>query len=304
MTAYRPKKERHIQEGNVAVTVVLYVLAVLAALICIYPMYYVLCMSLSSPAAVSGFKVYGYPIGLQFNAYNVIVRKSAMWQAYGMTIFYVVVSTAITLLTCILAAYPLTSPNLIGKKYLTIFLLVPMYFSGGLIPTFMIMKTFGLYNNVWAMIVPNAFSIWYIILTRTYFHSIPETMREAAKIDGASSYQILFHIYLPLAKPILAVIAIYTIVKVWNGWFTAQVYLRDLDLQPLQLYLRRVLVSVTQKLTQPSTKEEMEMIAKTRLANLSLQYAMIIFTTLPVIFTYPFFQKYFVKGVMVGSLKG
>ena len=179
-----------------------------------------------------------------------------------------------------------------------------MYFSGGLIPSFMVMKMFGLYNNVWAMIIPHSYSIWYIILTRTYFLSIPETMREAAKIDGASCYQILFKIYLPLAKPILAVVAIYTIVMVWNGWFTAMVYLKDLKLQPLQLYLRRVLVAMTQKLDKPGTKQEMELLAKTRLANLSLQYAMIIFTTLPVIFTYPFFQKYFVKGVMLGSLKG
>lgn len=302
--AVKIKQKGHISEGNPVWTVVLYILAILAALICIYPMYYVLCMSVSSPAAVSGLKVYFYPIGLQFNGYKVIVAKPEMWRAYGMTIFYVVVSTVCMLLTCVLAAFPLASPNLIGKKVATMFLLIPMYFSGGLIPSFMVMKMFGLYNNVWAMIIPHSYSIWYIILTRTYFLSIPETLREAAKIDGANCYQILFKIYLPLAKPILAVVAIYTIVMVWNGWFTAQIYLKDVDLQPLQLYLRRVLVAVTQRLDKPGTKEEMELLAKTRLANLSLQYAMIIFTTLPVIFTYPFFQKYFVKGVMLGSLKG
>lgn len=297
-------KRGHIRSGNPVATGIIYALAILAALICIYPMYYVLCMSLSSPAAVSGLRVYWYPVGWQVDAYKVIISKVEMWRAYGMSIFYVVVATVIMVMTCILAAFPLTSPNLIGRKFMTVFLLIPMYFSGGLIPTFMVMKMFGLYNNVWAMIIPHAYSIWYIILTRTYFHSIPETMREAAKMDGANSYQILFKIYLPLAKPILAVIAIYTIVNVWNGWLTAQIYLRDTSLQPLQLYLRRVLVSVTQKLTQPATQQEMELLAKTRLANLSLQYAMIIFTTLPIIFTYPFFQKYFVKGVMLGSLKG
>ena len=163
------KHKGRIREGNPVWTVVLYILAILAALICIYPMYYVLCMSVSSPAAVSGLKVYFYPIGLQFNAYKVIIAKPEMWRAYGMTIFYVLVSTTFMLLTCVLAAFPLASPNLIGKRAATIFLLIPMYFSGGLIPSFMVMKMFGLYNNVWAMIIPHSYSIWYIILTRTYF---------------------------------------------------------------------------------------------------------------------------------------
>ena len=285
--------KNRIREGNPVATVIIYTLSILAAIICIYPMYYVLCMSLSSPGAVSGLKVFWYPIGWQVNAYKVIIAKSEMWHAYSMTIFYVVFSTGAMLLTCILAAFPLVSPNLIGKKFVTVFLLIPMYFSGGLIPSFMVMKMFGLYNNVWALIIPYSYSIWYIILTRTYFHSIPETLREAAKIDGASNYQTLFRIYIPLAKPILAVIAIYTIVMVWNGWFSAQIYLKDIGLQPLQLYLRRVLISVTTKLTQSTTQEEMEMLARTRLANLSLQYAMIVFTILPVIFYLPVFPEVF-----------
>lgn len=298
------RRKSHIQEGNPVATIIIYILSVLAAVICIYPMYYVFCMSISSPEAVAGLKVYWYPIGFQLNGYEVIMMKSEMWHAYAMTILYVLISTASMLLTCVLAAYPLTCQNLIGKKFITVFLLIPMYFSGGLIPTFMVMKMFGLYNNIWAMILPHSYSIWYIILTRTYFASIPEAMWEAAKIDGANNYKTLFKIYLPLAKPILAVVAIYTIVVVWNGWFTAQIYLKDISLQPLQLYLRRVLITSTQKLTSARTMQEAAALQKLRLKNMSLQYAMIIFTTLPVIFTYPFFQKYFVKGVMLGSLKG
>lgn len=298
------KKQKGIQEGNPIATVIIYILVILAAVICIYPMWYVFCMSISSPEAVAGEKVFWRPIGIQFNAYKIIAGKSEMWRSYGMTIFYVVTSTACMLLNCVLMAYPLSSPNLIGRKAMTIYIMIPMYFSGGLIPTFMIMKMLGLYNNIWVMILRHAISIWYIILTRTYFASIPETMREAARIDGANSFQTLSKIYLPLSKPILAVIAIYTVVGVWNGWFTANVYLKDKNLQPLQLYLRRVLVTTTTNLAKPSTPEEAIMMEQTRLNNMSLQYAMIIFTTLPVIVTYPFLQKYFVKGVMIGSIKG
>ena len=206
--------------------------------------------------------------------------------------------------TCALCAYPLTSPKLIGRKFYNIFLLIPMYFGGGLIPTFILMTKLHLYDNIWALIIPASFSIWYIILTRTYFASIPEEMREAARIDGANNYQCLFRIYLPNAKPILAVIAIYTLVARWNSWYDALIYIPNQSLQPLQLYLRRILVDNTVDLAASLTAEDMEALALKRLSNDQMKYAMIIFTTLPIIFAYPFLQKYFVKGVMVGSLKG
>lgn len=166
------------------------------------------------------------------------------------------------------------------------------------------MTKLHLYDNIWALIIPASFSIWYIILTRTYFASIPEEMREAARIDGANNYQCLFRIYLPNAKPILAVIAIYTLVARWNSWYDALIYIPNQSLQPLQLYLRRILVDNTVDLAASLTAEDMEALALKRLSNDQMKYAMIIFTTLPIIFAYPFLQKYFVKGVMVGSLKG
>ena len=226
-----------------------------------------------------------------------------MWRAYGNTIFYVAATTVLMLLFCVLCAYPLCTPGLIGKKVLVTFLLIPMYFSGGLIPTFLIMNKLHLYNNVWAIILPGAISIWNIILTKTYFSSIPETIRESASIDGANHFKILFRIYMPLAVPILAVVAIYTIVITWNSWFNAMVYLPNPDLQPLQLYLRRVLIENTVDLTKLPMNEVADAI-KRSLSTVQLKYAMIIFTTLPVLFAYPFFQKHFVKGIMVGSLKG
>ena len=179
-----------------------------------------------------------------------------------------------------------------------------MYFGGGLIPSFILMTKLGLYNNIWAIIIPASFSIWYIILTRTYFASIPEELREAAKIDGANNYQCLFRVYIPNAKSILAVIAIYTLVARWNSWYDAMIYIPEQAKQPLQLYLRRILVEQTVDLSLSLSMAEMEERVLRQMSNDQLKYAMIIFTTLPIIFAYPFLQRYFVKGVMVGSLKG
>ena len=171
------------------------------------------------------------------------------------------------------------------------------------ISTFLLINKLGLYDNPLSQILPVCFSIWNIILVKAFFSSIPESLREAAKIDGANVYQILLKVYLPLSKPILAVIAVYTIVGVWNSWFNAMVYLPHTKWQPLQLYLRRVLIENTKQITEVLSPSAAQELARKQMSNAQLKYAMIIFTTLPVLFTYPFFQKYFVKGVMLGSLK-
>lgn len=266
-------------------------------------MYYVFILSISDPIEAASMRVYFYPKGMYFRAYAILATDMKMWRSYGYTIFYVVSTTILVLLTSITCAYPLTYKKLIGRKFIVTFLLVPMYFAGGLIPSFLLISKLGLYNTVWALIIPSSFNIWYIILTRTYFTSIPESLRESARIDGANNFTILFDIYTPLSKPILAVVSIYTIVNVWNSWFTSMVYQPDTTIQPLQMYLRRVLVEQTVDLSKLSMAEA-EAMARLKLSNNQLKYAMIIFTTLPVLFTYPFFQKYFVKGVMLGSLKG
>ena len=161
-------------------------------------MYYVLVLSLSSPKAAIAMNTYLIPDGLHFDSYRVIMKDMTMWRAYGNTLLYVSITTVLMLVTCVLAAYPLTSSRLAGKKWLTVYLLIPMYFGGGLIPTYLVMSKLHLYNNIWAIILPGCFSIWNIILTRTYCISIPESLREAAKIDGASHFQIMTRIYLPL----------------------------------------------------------------------------------------------------------
>lgn len=292
-----------IREGSRLADVAIYLVAALCGLVTVYPMYYVFIRSISSPEHALAGDMLLFPKGFDLTSYKIIFGDATMWRAYGNTIFYVAMTTLLMLTLCALCAYPLCMPNLIGKKYVVTFLLIPMYFGGGLIPTFLVMNRLGLYNNVWAVILPGAVSIWNIILTRTYFASIPETIRESAAIDGANHFTILRRIYLPLAKPILAVVAIYTIVGTWNSWFNAMVYLPNPDLQPLQLYLRRVLLENTVDLTK-LPMNDVEAAVRQSLSTVQLKYAMIIFTTLPVLATYPFFQKHFVKGIMVGSMKG
>ncbi|GHU67520.1 hypothetical protein FACS189447_09770 [Spirochaetia bacterium] len=225
-----------------------------------------------------------------------------MWRALFNTIMYVISITGLMLITSVLGAFPLTYKGLAGRKFINAYLLITMFFSGGLIPTFLLVLKLGMYNTPLALIIPACFSVWYIILVKSYFSSVPETLREAAKIDGANVYQILLRIYLPLSIPIIAVISVYSIVNTWNSWFSALVYLPSLDWQPLQLFLRRILVD-SQTPTGVLSSEAAEEMVRRRLAYAQLKYALIIFSSLPVIFTYPFFQKYFMKGVMLGSLK-
>lgn len=303
----KAKNKNIIRDKSIAATVIIYIVVALMAFVCVYPMYFVLITSLSDPQYAQQMNVYWWPkseTGIFLGSYQRLVTDVTMWKAYANTITYTIIPTVLMLVTCCLCAYPLTSPKLVGKKIINFFILVPMYFGGGLIPTFLLMTKLGLYDNIWAVIIPASFSIWYIILTRTYFASIPEEMREAAKIDGANNYQCMFQIYIPNAKSILAVIAIYTLVARWNAWYDAMIYIPNMDLQPLQLYLRRVLIDQTVDLTQALSAADMEALVLKQMSNDQLKFSMIIFTTLPILCAYPFLQRYFIKGVMVGSLKG
>lgn len=298
-------RKKGIKEGNSIVTAILYVLATLAALVTLYPMYYVLILSLSEPQFAATMKVYILPKGMNLEAYKVITSDVKLWKAYGNTLLYVVPTTVLMILNSTLVAYGLNYHKLIGRKILNMFLLVPMYFSGGMIPSFLLITKLGLYDTPLSQIIPACFSIWNIILVKAYFKTIPDSLQEAAKIDGAGVFQVMIKIFLPLGKPIFAVIAVYTIVGMWNSWFNAMLYLPHTDWQPLQLYLRRFLIE-----SQVSINELMNMdggaaqeAARRQMATVQLQYAMIIFSSLPVLCTYPFFQKYFVKGMVLGSLK-
>lgn len=291
-----------IRSGSMFADILIYLVLGILCFITLYPLYNVLILSLSAPQEAATMKVYLWPKGFSIESYKLIVTDIRMWRSYGYTILYAAAGTLLMIFTSAIAAYPLTSKNLFGRKFVVAFILVPMYFGGGLIPTYLLMTRLHLYNNIWAMIVPGAVGIWNIILVKTYFSSIPVSLKESVQMDGANNYQILWGIYLPLSGPILAVVAIYTIVGIWNSWFNAMVYLPDENIQPLQLYLRRVLVEQSVDLTR-LTSADAEAAVKKMLSNVQMRYAMIIFTSLPVLVTYPFFQKYFLKGVMLGSLK-
>lgn len=300
------RNPNRIKEGSPIVTAGIHIVLALLALICIYPMWYTIIISVSEPIAARTLNVFLIPKGLYFGSYGQLMARAQMWQNYGNTVIYAVTCTIGMLIVCSCAAYPLTSPYLAGRRILVFFILIPMYFSGGLIPTYLLLQKLGMYNTRWAIIFPGVVSMWYIILIRTFFASIPEELRESARIDGANNYQILLHVYVPTSKPIMAVIAIYTMVAQWNSWYAASIYLTDTSLQPVQLYMRRMLILQEQNLmkTQGVTSDQSEAQMLMELSVEQLKYTMIVIATLPIMMVYPFLQKYFVKGVMVGSLKG
>lgn len=293
-----------IKDGSAAFDVIVCILACIICFITIYPMYYVIIKSISDPLESLAKGVTFLPRGLYFGSYKLIVGDSQMWWAYFNTIVYVVSGTGLMLLTSVMAGFPLVSTKLIGRKWVVRFLLIPMYFSGGLIPSFILMDQLHLYDTRLAMIIPGAVGIMNIILTRTYFTTIPTSLSESAEIDGANIYQILFKIFIPLSKPILAVVAIYTIVAIWNSWFSAMIYLPSSDKHPLQMYLQRLLISQTIDINELKTQEELIAAQEKALSATQMKYAMIVFITMPIIFVYPMFQKHFIKGIMLGSLKG
>lgn len=291
-----------IKQGSVVVDVVLYALALAICLITLYPFYFVIIMSISNPTEVAAMNVFWYPKGFFLDSYKLIVSDTKMWWAYSNTLIYVSAGTILNCLTAVLGAYPLTVRNLMGRKWVVSYLLIPMYFGGGLIPSYLLVNKLGLYDTMFAVIIPGMVSIWNIILVRTFFANIPDGLKESAFIDGASHLQLLFRVIIPISKPILAVIAIYSVVGIWNSWFDALVYLPNEKLHPLQMYLYRVVVQQSVDLKMLSMEDAKNAVAN-MLSNIQLKYAIIVFTTLPVIFTYPFFQKYFIKGALLGSLK-
>ncbi|WP_314586978.1 carbohydrate ABC transporter permease [Paenibacillus terrigena] len=302
MIASLKRNPNAIRQGSVVVDIVLLVIALIICFITLYPFYFVIIMSISNPQEVAAMNVFWFPKGFFLGSYELIVRDTKMWWAYSNTLIYVSAGAFLNCLMAVLGAYPLTVRRLIGRKWVVAFILIPMYFAGGLIPSYLLVNQLGLYNTMFAVIIPGMVSIWNIILVRTFFATIPEGLKESAFIDGASHWQMLFRVVLPISKPIIAVIAIYSIVAIWNSWFDALVYLPNEKLHPLQMYLYRVVVQQSVDLKTLSLQDTRNAV-ENMLSNIQLKYAIIVFTTLPVIFTYPFFQKYFIKGALLGSLK-
>lgn len=281
-------------------------IAVMAALVLIFvwPLWFVVIASFSNPNEVWNGNVILLPKGFTLAAYEAVAEYKMIWTGYRNTIIYTVAGTVINLIMTVCAAYPLSRKDFVPRNFFMFMFMLTMYFSGGLIPTYLVVNKLHILNTPWAMMLPGAVSIYNVIITRTYFiNSIPSSLQEAAELDGANTFQFLMKIVLPLSKPIMAVIALYYAVGHWNDFFTALIYLNDKDLMPLQSFLRDLLMSNKMSLANMQGLDAAQAEAKMQLSQ-TLKYSAIIVSTVPVLCIYPFIQKYFVKGVMIGSVKG
>lgn len=280
---------------------IIYGIAVLLVIIALYPMYFIVIASISNPNLVSNGEIMFLPKGINFKAYEQLAGYAQLWTGYKNTILYVVFGTVYTLAVNIPAAYALSRKKLYGRKALTIFYLIPMFFTGGLIPTYLAVQQFQMLDTFWVMVLPFSVVTYYIIVGRTFFsNSIPEELWEAAQLDGCGYLGFFFKIVLPLSKAVIAVIALWAAVGQWNSYFNALIYLRSPELQPLQIVLRNILISnqtISSMTTGAAAAEAKQM------ADL-IKYAVIVVSSAPIMCLYPFVQKYFNQGVMLGSLKG
>lgn len=276
------------------------VLLSVVVLIVLLPLLYVLLASFLEPNVIlrKGLSLHASDWTLE--GYKRIFSDGTIVRGFINSILYSTGFTIVTVLVCILAGYTLSTDDLVGKKTIMVFFIITMFFNGGLIPTYLVVRDLGMLNTVWAIIIPNAINVWFIILARTYFKAIPKELKEAARIDGASEFKIFLKIVFPLSKPIIFVLALYAFIGQWNAYFDAMIYLEDRELYPLQLVLRSILI---QNEVQPGMIGDQ--LARAELQKISemIKYSSIVIASLPLMIMYPFFQKYFEKGVMVGSLK-
>lgn len=294
--------KRHGKQAgsDLAFTVLINAFMLLILIITLYPLLYVLSASISDPLAVMNGELRLQPIGINFEGYKRVLENGDLWVGYKNSILYMILGTVINLILTILAAYPLSRKDLKGRNVIMGFIIFTMYFSGGMTPTYILVRNLKLTNTMWALILPMAISTFNLIVMKSYFvNTIPAELQEAAFIDGCTNTKLLLKVVLPLSKPILAVIALYYGVEHWNDFYQALIYLTDRKLFPLQLFLREILI-------QAQTDSMMEAgagMTQKLMESESIKYAVIIFSSAPMLIIYPFIQKYFVKGVMIGSLK-
>ena len=283
-------------------SIVVNIVVGLLGVIVLYPLIYILSSSFSSPAAVASGKVFLFPVDFSLRGYKAVFEYASVYTGYRNTIFYTVAGTVINIALTMIAAYPLARRTLPGRGFFTFLFTFTMMFSGGMIPSYILMKELKIINTVWCMLLPGAISAYNLIVTRTFIqNSIPEELLEAAQIDGCSDTQFFFMFILPLSKAVMAVITLYYAVSHWNAYFHAFLYLNNRDLYPLQIFLREILImnSVeTESVMDTAMQEAMQGMADL------LKYSLIVVSTAPILCIYPFLQRYFIKGVMIGSLKG
>ncbi|NQX63023.1 carbohydrate ABC transporter permease [Paenibacillus qinlingensis] len=286
--------------GDRIFLIAVYVLLSLLLIVVLYPLIYVISSSFSSPAAVTSGRVWLWPVELSLKGYNTLIHNQKVVIGYGNSLFYTCVGTIISVVLTIMIAYPLSRKTFFGKNVLMMLITFTLLFSGGLIPTYLVVKQMGLIDTRWALLIPNAIWVWQVIITRSFFQSaIPDELFDASEIDGCSDFRFLRSVVVPLSKPIIAVLVLIYAVGQWNAYFDALIYLKSASLFPLQLILRSIIILNNSS----NATDALKQVERQQLAE-ALKYSLIVVTTLPVLIIYPFVQRFFVQGMLVGSVKG
>lgn len=300
------KKSTKIRDsrGDRIFSVINYCLLTIFAVLALYPLIYAFSASISDPIAVNSGKMVLWPIGVNIEGYKAIFENDWLLTGYANSIFYTVVGTILNVLVTFMASYSLSRKDMFGHGVITFFMVFTMWFGGGLIPTFLVVKSLGLINTRYVLLILGLVSVYNCIICRSFISSsIPYELQEAARIDGCNDFQIVWRIIFPLSGPVLAILALYYALGHWNGYFNALMYIDDRALQPLQIFLREILVQ-NKRIDMNADAEELEaMMARIQMAQ-TMKYALIVVASVPMLIIYPFVQKFFVKGVMIGSVKG
>ena len=295
-------KFKNSSTGDKVFIILVYVLLSAVMLIVLYPLIYIISASFSDPQAVVSGKVILWPVDVTLRGYKAVFKNPKILTGFMNSFFYMGVGTVVNLIMTMLCAYPLSRKEFTARNKIAALFVFTMYFSGGLMPSYMIVSKLGLINTRWAMIIPSAMSTYNMIIARTYMvNSIPDELYEAAQIDGCSPFKYLLKVIVPLSKPILAVLALYYGIAKWNNYFDAMLYLNDASLQPLTIVLREILI---QNQIDPTMLTDASALSKLQGMTELLKYAVIVVASVPVLAIYPFVQKYFVKGVTIGAVKG
>ena len=295
-------KFKNSSTGDKVFVILVYVLLSAVMLIVLYPLIYIISASFSDPQAVVSGKVVLWPVDVTLRGYKAVFKNPKIITGFINSFIYMGVGTVVNLIMTMLCAYPLSRKEFTARNKIAALFVFTMYFSGGLMPTYMIVNKLGLINTRWAMIIPSAMSTYNMIIARTYMvNSIPDELYEAAQIDGCSPFKYLLKVVVPLCKPILAVLTLYYGIAKWNNYFDAMLYINDASLQPLTIVLREILI---QNQIDPTMLTDASALAQLQGMTELLKYAVIVVASVPVLAIYPFVQKYFVKGVTIGAVKG
>jgi len=297
MKTMEKRKKKKINKGNLLFDIFNFCIMLLVIGVTLFPILHVLAASLSSPTAVSEGKVSLWPVDLTLYSYKTVFSMDNIWTSYGNTVFYSFVGTALSMILTILGAYPLSKKRLRGRTFISFMVAFTMWFGAGMMPTYLNFRNFGLLDTRLSILLFSAVSAFNMLLLRTYFESIPDSIEESAKIDGASDFRILFTMFLPLSKAALMTVSMYYLIGRWNAYFWASILIRDEAKVPLQVLLRKLVVEMNQT-------AELGNMDYSKSSRETITYAIMIVATLPMLVVYPYVQKFFVKGVVVGAVKG